>query len=111
MIYRSGRTKKSLYDSDFYQWTQSAAAQLRTGTLPSEDREQAAVELEDIGKRDRRELQSRMIVLVKHLIKWAAQPALRETATWLSTINGQRTQIDGVLEQFPSLHGFLETDL
>jgi hypothetical protein len=102
---------KSLYDSDFYLWTLNAAQQLRSGKLTADDLEHAAEELEDMGKRDRRELQSRMMVLVTHLIKWAAQPQLRETLTWLSTINEQRTQIDGVLEQSPSLRAFLVRDL
>ena len=101
----------SLYDSDFYLWTQRASEQLRSGKLAVDDLEHAAEEIADMGKRDRRELQSRMMVLVMHLIKWAAQPELRETSTWLATINEQRTQIDGVLEQSPSLRTFLAIDL
>jgi Domain of unknown function DUF29 len=101
----------SLYDSDFYLWTQKAAEQLREGRLGADDLEHASEELADMGKRDRRELQSRMIVLLQHLIKWAAQPTLRDTSTWLATINEQRTQIEGVLDQSPSLRAFLELDL
>jgi len=106
---RSGEA--SLYDSDFYLWTQRASGQLRSGKLAADDLEHAAEEIADMGKRDRRELQSRMMVLIMHLIKWAAQPDLRETSTWLATINVQRTQIDGVLEQSPSLRAFLALDL
>ncbi len=101
----------SLYDSDFYLWTQRAAEGLRAGNLASDDLERAAEEIADMGKRDRRELQSRMMVLVMHLIKWAAQPQLRETSTWLATINEQRTQIEDVLAQSPSLRAFLAIDL
>jgi len=108
---KAGESGTSLYDSDFYLWTQKVAEQLRAGGLGADDLEHVSEELADMGKRDRRELQSRMIVLVKHLIKWAAQPALRDTSIWLATINEQRTQIDGVLEQSPSLRAFLETDL
>src|SRR5450432_4083555 len=106
---RSGEA--SLYDSDFYLWTQRASGQLRSGKLAADDLEHAAEEIADMGKRDRRELQSRMMVLVMHLIKWAAQPQLRETSTWLATINEQRTQIEGVLAQSPSLRAFLAIDL
>jgi len=101
----------SLYDSDFYLWTQQAAESLRSGVLASDDLEHAAEEIADMGKRDRRELQSRMMVLVMHLIKWAAQPQMRETSTWLATINEQRTQIEGVLAQSPSLRALLVIDL
>ena len=101
----------SLYDSDFYLWTQQAAESLRSGVLASDDLEHAAEEIADMGKRDRRELESRMMVLVMHLIKWAAQPQMRETSTWLATINEQRTQIEGVLAQSPSLRALLVIDL
>src|ERR1035437_4052809 len=98
-----GNVDTSLYDSDFYLWTQQAAESLRSGVLASDDLEHAAEEIADMGKRDRRELESRMMALVMHLIKWAAQPQMRETSTWLATINEQRTQIEGVLAQSPSL--------
>jgi hypothetical protein len=106
-----GNVDTSLYDSDFYLWTQQAAESLRSGVLASDDLEHAAEEIADIGKRDRRELESRMMALVTHLIKWAAQPQLRETSTWLATINEQRTQIEGVLAQSPSLRALLVIDL
>ena len=106
-----GNVDTSLYDSDFYLWTQQAAESLRSGVLASDDLEHAAEEIADMGKLDRRELQSRMMVLVMHLIKWAAQPQMRETSTWLATINEQRTQIEGVLAQSPSLRALLVIDL
>jgi len=58
----------SLYDSDFYEWTQEVAVHLRQGRLPQADLEHIAEEISDMGKRDRRELRSRMIVLVTHLM-------------------------------------------
>src|ERR1035437_7116710 len=106
-----GNVDISLYDSDFYLWTQQAAESLRSGVLASDDLEHAAEEIADMGKRDRRELESRMMALGTHLIKWAAQPQLRETSTWLATINEQRTQIEGVLAQSPSLRALLVIDL
>src|ERR1035437_8746187 len=105
-----GNVDISLYDSDFYLWTQQAAESLRSGVLASDDLEHVAEEIADIGKRDRRELESRMMALVMHLIKWAAQPQMRETSTWLATINEQRTQIEGVLAQSPSLRALLCVD-
>ena len=106
-----GNVDTSLYDADFYLWTQRASERLRSGNLAADDLEHAAEEIADMGKRDRRELQSRMIVLVMHLMKWAAQPKLRKTSTWLDTISEQRIQIDGVLEQSPSLRSYLIGEL
>jgi hypothetical protein len=93
----------SLYDSDFYDWTQTVAENLRLGPLPRADLEHIAEEIADMGKRDRREARSRMTVLLMHLMKWAAQPDLRGESTWKSTINEQRYQLQAVLEDSPSL--------
>jgi Domain of unknown function DUF29 len=97
----------SLYDSDFFEWTQNAAEDLRRRRVTEADIEHIAEEIEDLGKRDRRETRSRMTVLLVHLLKWAAQPACRKGGTWLATINEQRGEIEGVLEQSPSLRNDL----
>jgi hypothetical protein len=55
-----------------------------------------------MGKRDRRELQSRLIVLVSHLLKWHIRPD-RRAASWSATIHEQRRQISKKLRDMPSL--------
>ncbi|MGE5647224.1 MAG: DUF29 domain-containing protein [Acidobacteriota bacterium] len=100
-----------LYDVDFYRWTQRVAELLRDRRLDEIDLEHVADEIADMGKRDRRELRSRMIILLMHLLKWQLQPKLRDGSTWLATIVEQRRQIWLVLEDSPSLHGLLENEL
>jgi hypothetical protein len=90
------------YDTDFFEWTQSTAEMIRQGRLAEVDLEHVAAEIEDMGKRDRREVRSRLIVLVLHLLKWEFQPDLR-TPSWDSTIDEQRTQIQLIIEDSPSL--------
>ncbi len=102
---------QSLYDVDFFEWTRAVAANLRRGELPPADAEYIAEEIEDLGKRDQGELTSRMVVLVSHLMKWAAQPHLRETSTWKATIDEQRDQIEDILEHSPSLRAYLIEEL
>jgi hypothetical protein len=97
----------SLYDSDFYEWTQTVAENLRQFPLAKAELEHVADEIADMGKRDRREIRSGMIVLLMHLMKWAAQPELRDKSTWRSTINEQRYQVEAMLEDSPSLRGDL----
>jgi transposase-like protein len=46
-------------------------------------------ELEDMGKRDKRELKNRLEVLIMHLLKWQYQAEQRSTS-WKSTIKEQR---------------------
>jgi Domain of unknown function DUF29 len=88
----------SLYDSDFYQWTQTVGENLRQCPPPKADLEHVAEEIADMGKRDRREIRFRMIVLLMHLMKWAAQPEMRDKSSWRSTINEQRDQVEALLE-------------
>ena len=99
--------ESSLYDTDFFEWTQNVGEAMRQGRLSEADLEHVAEEIADMGKRDRRELRSRTIVLLMHLMKWAAQPERREGSTWKATINEQRDQIDGILRDSPSLRRFV----
>jgi hypothetical protein len=98
---------ESLYDSDFFEWTQSVAEDLRHRQVSDADLEHVAEEIADMGGRDRRELRNRMTVLVMHLMKWAGQPTGRKGGTWRATIDGQRLEIEGIIEQSPSLRNDL----
>ena len=66
-----------LYDQDFFEWTRHHARLLREGRVAEADLAHLAEEIEDVGKRDQRELRSRLEVLLVHLLKWTAQPDLR----------------------------------
>ena len=93
---------RELYDLDFFEWTQRNAGLLRTGQFKQADIEHIAEEIEDMGKRERRELQSRLEVLLQHLLKWQVQPDQRGRS-WRGTINLQRKEIAKLLEEMPSL--------
>jgi hypothetical protein len=90
------------YDADFFQWTQATAEMIRQGRLAEVDLEHVAEEIEAMGRRDRREVRSRLIVLIMHLLKWQLQAELR-TASWRSMIDEQRTQIQFTIQDSPSL--------
>ena len=47
------------YDSDFYGWTQEQADLLRSGRLTELDTQNLLAEIEAMGRRERRELESR----------------------------------------------------
>ena len=91
-----------LYDLDFFEWTQRTAEQLRARRLAEVDVEHVAEEIEDMGKRDLRELNSRMQVLLAHLLKWRLQPRKR-SRSWRATIMVQRQEIEAALKDSPSL--------
>jgi hypothetical protein len=90
------------YDADFYQWTQSTAELIRQGRMGDVDWEHVAEEIQDMGKRDHREVRSRLIVLIEHLLKWHFQPE-RRTASWRATISDQRRELTLVIGDSPSL--------
>ena len=93
----------SLYERDFFRWTEQMSARLRNREAGELDWENLAEEIESLGRRDRRELRNRLSVLIAHLLKWQYQPERRERSTWMSTIREQRKQITYVLEDSPSL--------
>lgn len=95
----------NLYDQDFFQWTQTTAAQIRAGKWQDIDPDCVAEELESLGKRDWRELGSRLQVLMTHLLKWRYQAAERgrRGRRWQNTIEDQRAEIAVLLRQSPSL--------
>ena len=97
-------TNADLYEQDFFRWTQTTAALIREGKWYAVDAESVAEELESLGKRDRRELESRIEVLTMHLLKWRYQPEGREHShSWYDTILEQRGQIQRLLDDSPSL--------
>ncbi len=91
------------YNKDFYAWLMKNADLLRQHKFNEVDIEHVAEELESMGKSERRELTSRLTVLLAHLLKWKFQPALR-SRSWKNTILTQRIDIKELLEDSPSLH-------
>ncbi|WP_123102960.1 DUF29 domain-containing protein [Acidithiobacillus sulfuriphilus] len=100
-------TSAGLYHQDFYVWTMEQADLLRRHKPDWMDWENAAEELESMGKKDRRELVSRMTVLLMHLAKWYWQ-AEKRSPGWSGTIEEQREQIEFSLNDSPSLRSFLQ---
>jgi ribosomal protein L29 len=90
------------YDQDFARWSAEQAALLRGGRFEFVDLENVAEEIESLGRSDRREIASRLKVLLAHLLKWRFQPAQRKPG-WRSTIREQRHRILALIDESPSL--------
>ena len=74
----------SAYDEDFFTWTQDQAVALRRlGERDDLDVEHLAEEIEDLGKRDLREVSSFLELFFRHLMKIAANPDAPSVAHWL----------------------------
>jgi len=96
----------SLYETDFYAWTQHQAKLLKEKQLAQVDLENIAEELESMGKSEKRELESRLVVLIMQLLKWQFQPK-RRNRSWRSTINTQRDELERLIRLSPSLKNIL----
>jgi ribosomal protein L29 len=94
------------YEEDFYAWTVEQARLLRSGELSSIDVANIAEEIESLGRSDQRELESRLTVLLTHLLKWRIQSKMR-SSSWSGTIAEQRRRIAKLLRESPSLGPFV----
>jgi hypothetical protein len=100
------RHEPSLYETDFYAWTQDQGAKLRAragfDNRGDIDWENAAEEIESMGRRERREIASRLSLVLVHLLKWQFQPTHR-SRSWRGTIKEQRRMLQQLLDDNPSL--------
>ena len=103
-------TTQSLYHRDFYAWALASAELVKAGRFDELDTDYLAEELESMGKRGGRELNSRLKELVMHLLKWQYQSEKRSRSR-LTSINKQRIGIDELLDENSSLRYELEDRL
>ncbi len=94
--------KRARYDQDILAWATEQARLIRAGQFDMLDIEHIADEIEDVGKSEKRELASRMAVLLVHLLKWQFQPE-RRGPSWQVSIRHQRERIALALKATPSL--------
>jgi hypothetical protein len=99
-------TTSNLYERDIHAWTQQTAELLKQGRFQEIDVEHLIEELDSMGRRDRRELVSRLKILLAHLLKWQYQPTLR-CGSWRGSILEQRLRIRDGLQDCPSLQSFV----
>lgn len=98
----------TLYEQDFYSWTQQQAEILRRAgeqhlNAPAGlDWEHVAEEIEQLGKDKLDEPCSRYAVLITYLLKWRYQAAHR-SSSWRGTINEQRYRIARLIRKNPGV--------
>lgn len=95
-------TTQQLYEQDFHAWTLRNAELIRQGRIDEVDLEHLAEELEDMGASRQQQLESRLRILLGHLLKWQFQPE-RRSRSWQATIKEQRYAIRRLLDKNPSL--------
>ena len=102
---RAANTSQPHRERDFYAWLIDQADVLRVHRPAFLDWAGIAEELEAMGASEKRELKSRLIVLIAYLLKWRYAPAqrLEHENSWRKTIRQQRRALNDLLADSPSL--------
>ena len=87
----------SLYERDETAWLETMAALAASGRYAEMDFQNLSEYLSDMARRDRREVFSRLVVLLSHLLKWEHQPEHR-SGSWRGTILEQQRELRQLLE-------------
>ncbi|MDB9451025.1 DUF29 domain-containing protein [Dolichospermum circinale] len=102
-------TNKTLYEQDFYLWIQTTLAILKERKLEQLDIENLIEEIDSMGRSEKKELKTRLVVLIEHLLKlqyWTEEKDYN-ARVWRNTVVEQRRQIAYTLADSPSLKGIL----
>jgi Domain of unknown function DUF29 len=101
---------QTLYQTDYLQWIETTAKKLRSQDYGTVDWENLIEEIEDMGRSERRSLESNLIVVLLHLLKWQYQPE-RRSGSWESSIIEHRRRIKKAIQESPSLKPYLDSIL
>jgi hypothetical protein len=98
----------SLYYEDETAWLKVMSRLVAERRFDELDCEHLSEYLSDMARRDRREVYSRLVVLLTHLLKWEHQPEKR-SGSWRGTILTQRRELRLLLESGTLRNHAIET--
>ena len=98
---------KTLYEQDYYLWLEQTSNQLDEARWNEIDIRNLVEEIKDMGRSERRSLESNLTIVLLHLLKYKYQPTHRSNS-WLSSIIEHRIRIKKQLKDSPSLKPYLE---
>ncbi len=93
------------YENDYFAWLMHQAELLSEKRLDALDLDHLIDEIQDLARAEKREIESRLGVLLVHLLKWSYQPEKR-SGSWASTMIEQRARILKRLQESPSLRSY-----
>jgi Domain of unknown function DUF29 len=95
---------RSLYERDFYLWLEQQATLLRDGRLGELDIANLREEIESMGRKDKKAIQSNLVVVLTHLLKYQFQPD-QLSSSWRGSILEHRRRLRYDFKDSPSLRG------
>ncbi len=99
-------SQETLYNQDYYQWLTQTAKLLKEKQFTQLDLENLIEEIESLGRSEKRAIESNLIIVILHLLKWRYQPEKR-SSSWKSSIREHRRRIQRLLTDSPSLKNYL----
>jgi hypothetical protein len=96
---------RTLYERDFCLWAEQQARLLREGQLEELDVVNLIDDIEDLSIKEKKALESDLVVVLKHLLKCRYQ-ARRRSRSWLSSIAEHRRRLRNDLATSPSLRPY-----
>jgi hypothetical protein len=94
---------RSLYEQDTLLWIEDTVAKLKAHDFENLDLENLIEEIDELGKSQKKELKSRLLVLLQHLLKRLYVDSPNDFRGWEITIREQRQQIEIEIDDSPSL--------
>jgi hypothetical protein len=92
----------NLYERDYYLWLSHTARLISEGKFDEVDTANLIEEIEDMGRSEKRAVESNLTVLLAHLLKYKYQPQKRSNS-WRATIIEHRRRIKKAFRDSPSL--------
>ncbi len=99
---------KNLYNQDYYLWLEETAKLLNERKLEQIDTINLVEEIQDMGRSEKRAIESNLVVLLMHLLKWKYQPE-KPSNSWKSTIREHRRRLRKAFQDSPSLKAYFAT--
>lgn len=99
--------QSKLYERDFCLWVADTVAKLKVRNFDELDLEHLVEEIDNLAGRDRREVESRLDVLLNHWLKRCYIPTPENYRVVELTVREQRKQLQRLLKQSPSLENYL----
>ena len=101
---------KTLYDTDFAEWSDRTAELLRAGRFDELDIANLSEEVASLGRAERKAVRSQLQRLMVHKIKQQIQPERAGTGWQVSLTEARQALLDD-LDDSPSLRRHLEENL
>ncbi|MFO5468531.1 MAG: DUF29 domain-containing protein, partial [Dolichospermum sp.] len=98
-----------LYERDFNVWRETIIKKIKQQDFNDIDWEHLLLELEDMGKSEKRSFLSNLTILIAHLLKLTVQADAPEMmkGSWYSSVTENRFRVRKDLEENPSFKNYL----